>query len=87
MITVKIMPFTYEYVNDEWKLVVRYRAYEDGRWLRNRFVLFLLPVHEEDMFERGYIEFKADQVYWQQNMFIRSFGGFFFSPNSHISLT
>lgn len=51
--------------NAEERLVVRWRLYEDAKWKRNGFWLFLLPTEYAELYERAYIELRADEVYLQ----------------------
>lgn len=78
MISVSLTPFDVFEERERRLLVVRYRVYRDGRWHKNGFWTFPLPVHEVDLFERAYLQFEADTVYLQCEMFIFSDAGLFY---------
>lgn len=79
MRTVTLLPYGIEHFTTRDKLIVRYRVYEEGRWRKNGFWLFLMPCHECDLMERAYIEFEADSVHLQHNMLLKTDDGMFFS--------
>lgn len=79
MKVVHFTPFDIHYHEDRDILIVRYRIWRDRRWLQNGFWRFVLPVHEQDIFERAYIQTSADQVYMQLNFDCLSDDGLFYS--------
>lgn len=79
----EVLLFPYDIYNGAryFDLVVKYRVYTDGKFTKNGFWLFPMPVHEVDVFTRAYIEHKADVVSIQDNMFIEDKNGWFLPPN------
>jgi hypothetical protein len=87
MITVVIAPFAVDTNTDEPRLVVRYRAFRDSKWLKNGFWLFSLPVDVSDLFDRAYIELEADNVYFQDTFLNTQELNETYSSGSHKPLT
>ena len=68
---VTLLPFAITEINHKRNLIIRYRVYDDGSWTKNGFWTFPLPVHEDNIFTRCYLELNANKVYTQPSMFIR----------------
>ena len=79
MITAYVYPFAIHEGTPHDLLIVRYRTYNDGTWSKNGFWRFLMPTHEQDIFERAYIETNAQLVYMQLNYLLYSDDGVFYS--------
>lgn len=78
MTCVMLLPYHVQEQDGRDKLIVRYRAYVDGRWHKNGFYTFQMPIHEIDIIERAQIEFPTAQVYLQQAMHVTSDLGMFY---------
>jgi hypothetical protein len=78
MRTATIAPYDITLINNRRTLIVRYRLYEDGRWRKNGFWRFTLPVDEADIFERAYLELQPNRVYAKPHMFIKCDEGIFY---------
>lgn len=69
-----------EIVRDEYPpyLLVVANQY-DGRYLkRTHNWRFTIPVHMQDIFERAYIECRAERVWWQELLFVIDDNGLFY---------
>ena len=62
MIAAELMVYDVIEKSGQEQLVVRYRAYRNGRWWRNGFWFFPMPVTETDVRQRAVLELGADLV-------------------------